>query len=578
MTRKNKILTFIFSLILFLGNINCVHAAYVKLNETMLDLHEGETYQLTAIISPEGEQTVLTWSSTRPDIATVDQNGKVTAVKAVVGYDAWIYVSTEDGNSHKCSVSVMPKEKEKVTVTCQFVLNGKVVSPSEVKSGYSSPLKVECDKGGRIRYQSLRPYGTSVTIDNSQVTGPFYDTACTKAVNENDTVNKDTTVYFKVVLPMSSNNNNTQTNTNKNEETSNDKNQTTDKNNTSTTDKTQTGNKDTANNTNKNQTTTNKTDKTDTTNKNTVTNKNEQNSNGTNSDVENDKKKNDQDIIPLVIGGGCIGGGAIALILLKKKKGDKNMKKEPMSPGKKILILLLACLLGFGGYFGYTKWHQAQKAKEAANDNSYKEVTQRDETYDGFYTLTKLDENGENTWDGLVMYVVKDKIVSCTKYDYWSPDELKSGYKAKYGKEIKNLNINDYDLFMVLPNNSPMTLGTGFDKGTLLSNHGGRVQGLVSMGDFLCTDKVDFNRVRNNNTDYQYMQSCDLVPGYDEKSQEVWLSKLLNNENSIYHSGYKLINYKYTSDMMDCALNTGDWMVNMNTMFGADFKNNHTED
>ncbi|MFR0558794.1 Ig-like domain-containing protein [Pseudoscardovia radai] len=57
----------------------------VTVSPTTLNLTEGETGQLQATVAPSNAtDPSLTWTSLNPDAATVDQNGKVTAVKAGV--------------------------------------------------------------------------------------------------------------------------------------------------------------------------------------------------------------------------------------------------------------------------------------------------------------------------------------------------------------------------------------------------------------------------------------------------------------------------------------------------------------
>jgi len=61
---------------------NVVPVASVTLNKTELSLEEGESETLTATVLPENAtDKTVSWSSGDATIATVDQNGKVTAVK-----------------------------------------------------------------------------------------------------------------------------------------------------------------------------------------------------------------------------------------------------------------------------------------------------------------------------------------------------------------------------------------------------------------------------------------------------------------------------------------------------------------
>lgn len=55
----------------------------VELNQTSLTLTEGDEATLEATLSPdEATNREVTWTSSKPTVATVDQNGKVTALKA----------------------------------------------------------------------------------------------------------------------------------------------------------------------------------------------------------------------------------------------------------------------------------------------------------------------------------------------------------------------------------------------------------------------------------------------------------------------------------------------------------------
>ena len=77
----------------------------VSLNKTELTLEKGKNATLTATINPSNAtDKTVTWKSSNTAIATVDQNGKVTAVE--VG-SAVITVTTNDGSkTATCSVTV----------------------------------------------------------------------------------------------------------------------------------------------------------------------------------------------------------------------------------------------------------------------------------------------------------------------------------------------------------------------------------------------------------------------------------------------------------------------------------------
>ena len=77
----------------------------VSLDQNALTLTEGDTVQLTATVEPANATNKgVTWSSNNEAVATVDANGKVTAVSAGT---ATITVTTEDGGfTDTCEVTV----------------------------------------------------------------------------------------------------------------------------------------------------------------------------------------------------------------------------------------------------------------------------------------------------------------------------------------------------------------------------------------------------------------------------------------------------------------------------------------
>ncbi len=86
----------------------------VSLNKTSLSLVEGASETLTATVSPENATNKsVSWKSSATDVATVDGNGKVTAVKAG---SATVTVTTADGGkTASCSVTVT--EAAKIVIT-----------------------------------------------------------------------------------------------------------------------------------------------------------------------------------------------------------------------------------------------------------------------------------------------------------------------------------------------------------------------------------------------------------------------------------------------------------------------------
>lgn len=82
-------------------------ALAIKISDSRLSLEEGEEATLTASVFPsDATQTTLTWRSDKPEVATVNQNGNVRAVKAGV---AVITVSVSETVFETCTVTVVSR-------------------------------------------------------------------------------------------------------------------------------------------------------------------------------------------------------------------------------------------------------------------------------------------------------------------------------------------------------------------------------------------------------------------------------------------------------------------------------------
>ena len=83
----------------------------VSLDKSSLSMTEGDTQTLIATVAPNNATNKnVSWTSTDSTIAKVDQNGKVTAVKAGI---ATITITTEDGGKTATCIVVV-KEKSNV--------------------------------------------------------------------------------------------------------------------------------------------------------------------------------------------------------------------------------------------------------------------------------------------------------------------------------------------------------------------------------------------------------------------------------------------------------------------------------
>ena len=103
-----------------------VHVTGVSLDKTSLTLTEGQTYTLTATVSPSSATNKsVTWSSSNTTVATVSTSGVVTAKKAGT---ATITVTTVDGSK---------------TATCSLTVNAATVPVTSVSLNYTTLTLVE---------------------------------------------------------------------------------------------------------------------------------------------------------------------------------------------------------------------------------------------------------------------------------------------------------------------------------------------------------------------------------------------------------------------------------------------------
>ena len=175
------------------------YVTVVTLNKTSLSLNEGGSETLTATITPStASDKSVTWSSTNTSVATVDQNGKVTAVSKGT---ATITATANDGSGKKatCAVSVLPRGAVDLGLSvlwasCNLGTTGFVNSPEEYgayyawgetepKSDYSwSTYKFATSEIGPFsKYNTLSSFGP---VDNKVIleTGPDGDDVASKVL------------------------------------------------------------------------------------------------------------------------------------------------------------------------------------------------------------------------------------------------------------------------------------------------------------------------------------------------------------------------------------------------------------
>lgn len=82
-----------------------IEPSSVSLNKNTLSLNEGDSYQLTATVSPSNATNkTITWVTNNPAIATVNSNGKV---KGNASGSATITATTSNGKKASCTITVI---------------------------------------------------------------------------------------------------------------------------------------------------------------------------------------------------------------------------------------------------------------------------------------------------------------------------------------------------------------------------------------------------------------------------------------------------------------------------------------
>ncbi len=143
----------------------------VSLNKTELTLNIGATEQLITTFLPEdATNKKVVWSSADKEIATVDENGNVTAVK---NGETKIKVTTEDGGkTAECKVNVVSVSKGDKFKQGQLYYEVTSINPKEVK------VTSQKGKYGYPNWEdSEKPTGDIVINENIKYQGEKYTVA-----------------------------------------------------------------------------------------------------------------------------------------------------------------------------------------------------------------------------------------------------------------------------------------------------------------------------------------------------------------------------------------------------------------
>lgn len=175
----------------------------VTLDVDDLQLAVGETKTLIATITPsDATNQKLTWVSSDPNIATIDENGKVTGIKPGV---ITVTVTTEDGKlSATCTVTVTP-----ATPTIQSLLV--FPTPINLLVGQNQQITVKVRySDGSIKevtpdatYTSSKPEIAAMNATNAnQVNGIAVGTATVTVSYEGKSVNIPVTISNPVAKSL----------------------------------------------------------------------------------------------------------------------------------------------------------------------------------------------------------------------------------------------------------------------------------------------------------------------------------------------------------------------------------------
>ena len=126
-----------------------VEAENITLNVSSKELEVGKTTTLKATITPENAtDKSITWSSDKDSVATVDNNGKVTAIAAGT---AVITASTTNGElTATCTITVKAAPVE--TYTVSYDANGGTGAPASQTKTKGVALKLTSDVPTRTNY------------------------------------------------------------------------------------------------------------------------------------------------------------------------------------------------------------------------------------------------------------------------------------------------------------------------------------------------------------------------------------------------------------------------------------------
>ena len=130
-------------ILLFACTPETVHVTGLSLDKTSITIKEGEQFTLVPTVIPENaDNTNVTWSTSSEAVATVDNDGKVTGIRAG---SASITATTEDGGmTATCVVTVESNLAPSVTEGSSHIsaISAVLMGKANIGSSVASDLKV----------------------------------------------------------------------------------------------------------------------------------------------------------------------------------------------------------------------------------------------------------------------------------------------------------------------------------------------------------------------------------------------------------------------------------------------------
>ena len=165
-----------------------VHVTGISLDRPSVTIKEGETLSLVATVTPDNATNkTIQWSSSSDAVATVDNNGKVTGVKAG---SATITATTEDGGKKAtCALTIEANLAPSVTIGAESISAISVVLKGKANLGTSAASDLKVGFQYSTSAGILPSNSTTVDADDADANYNY-----TKALTG---LNPGTTYYFR---------------------------------------------------------------------------------------------------------------------------------------------------------------------------------------------------------------------------------------------------------------------------------------------------------------------------------------------------------------------------------------------